>query len=138
MALMTSRSTSIVPSGRVSLWKVTLRMMRLTLAVGMRTESAMKPIRAISGITISKAAAALVEVSTTLLRALRVLRRSVAPAAGTASSTGCELVAACTVLMPAVIMLRVRSRSSSGRSMWASAVVVHDAAETSLCLAGSN
>ena len=138
MALMTSRSTSIVPSGRVSLWKVTLRMMRLTLAVGMRTESAMKPMRAISGITCSSAAAALVEVSTTLLRALRVLRRSVAPAPGTASSTGCELVAACTVLMPAVIMLRVRSRSSSGRSMWANAVVVHDAAETSLCLAGSN
>ena len=39
-----------------------------------------------------------------LPRAPRVLRRSVAPALGTASSTGCELVAACTVLMPAVIM----------------------------------
>ncbi len=113
-------------------------MMRLTLAVGMRTESAMKPMRAISGMTCSRAAAALVEVSTTLPSAPRVLRRSLAPAAGTASSAGCELVAACTVLMPAVIMLRVRSRSSSGRIMWASAVVVHDAADTSRCLAGSN
>ena len=98
----------------------------------------MKPMRAISGMTCSSAAAALVEVRTTLSSAPRLLRRSVAPALGTASSTGCELVTACTVLMPAVIMLRVRSRSSSGRIMCASAVVVHDAAETSLCLAGSN
>ena len=136
MALMASRSTETVPSGRASLWKVTLRMMRLTLAVGMRTESAMKPIAAISGMTCSSAAAALVDVMTTLPSAPRLLRRSVAPALGTASSTGCELVTACTVLIPAVIMLRVRSRSSSGRIMWASAVVVHDAAETSLCSGG--
>ena len=74
---------------------------------------------------------------TTLLAADRVLRRSVAPAAGTVSRTGWLEVTACTVLMPAVIMLWVRSRISSGRSMWARAVVVQDAAETSLCLPGS-
>ena len=136
--MIESRSTDTVPSGSASLWKVTLRMMRLTLCVGMRTESAMNPMRAISGMTCSSAAAALVEVRTMLSSAPRFLRRSVAPALGTASSTGCELVTACTVLMPAVIMLRVRSRSSSGRIMWASAVVVQEAAETSLCFAGSN
>ena len=113
-------------------------MMRLTLSVGMRTESAMKPMLAIWGMTCSSAAAALVEVSTTLPMAPRLLRRSVAPAFGTVSSTGWEGVTACTVLMPAVIMFFVRSRSRSGRIMWASAVVVHDAAETTLCLAGSN
>ena len=138
MALMTSRPTETVPSGSASLWKVTLRMMRLTLAVGMRTESAMKPMLAIWGMTCSSAAAALVEVSTTLPMAPRLLRRSVAPAFGTVSSTGWDGVTACTVLIPAVIMFFVRSRSSSGRIMWASAVVVHDAAETSLCMAGSN
>src|SRR5665647_3418316 len=93
MALMTSRSTETVPSASVSLWNVTLRMMRLTLCVGIRTESAMKPMRPISGMTSSRAAAALVEVSTTLPRAPRVLRRSVAPAFGTASSTGGEVAA---------------------------------------------
>ena len=36
-----------------------------------------------------------------MLFATRVLRTSLAPAFGTASSTGCELVTACTVLMPA-------------------------------------
>src|SRR5665647_1725932 len=61
MALMTSRSTETVPSASVSLWNVTLRMMRLTLCVGIRTESAMKPMRPISGMTSSRAAAALVE-----------------------------------------------------------------------------
>ena len=82
--------------------------------------------------TCSRAAAALVDVMTTLPMAPRLLRRSLAPAPGTASSTGCELVTACTVLMPAVIMSRVRSRSSSGRIMWASAVVVHEAADSTL------
>ena len=90
MALMASRSTETVPSGSVSLWNVTLRMIRLTLAVGMRTESAMKPIVPISGMTCSRAAAALVDVSTMLPSAPRVLRRSVAPALGTASRTGCS------------------------------------------------
>ena len=113
-------------------------MTRLTLLMGMRTESAMKPMRAISGMTSSSAAAALVEVSTTLPIAPRFLRRSVAPALGTTSSTGCEGVTAWIVLIPAVIMSFVRSRSRRGRIMWASAVVVHDAADTTLCLAGSN
>ena len=137
MALISSRSTDTLPSGEVSVWKVTLRMIRLTLEVGMRTESAMKPMRAISGITSSRALAALVEVITMLPMAPRFLRMSLSPAPGTASSTGWLLVTAWTVLMPAVIMLRVRSRASSGRIMCARAVVVQDAAETSLCLPGS-
>ena len=138
MALMAPRSTDTEPSARVSLWKVTLRMMRLTLCVGTRTESPMKPMVPISGITCSSAAAAFVDVSTRLPIAPRVLRRSVAPALGTESRTGCELVTAWIVLMPAVIMSLVRSRSSSGRIMCASAVVVQDAADTSVCRAGSN
>ena len=42
-----------------------------------------------------------------------------------------------TVVIPAVIMSCVRSLASRGRSMCANAVVVHEAAETSLCLPGS-
>ncbi len=63
-------------------------MIRLTVEVGMRTESAMKPIRAISGITCSSALAAFVEVMMMLSSAALLLRRSPVPALGTASSTG--------------------------------------------------
>ena len=97
----------------------------------------MKPMSRISGITCSSAFAALVDVRMMLLSTERVLRRSLAPAPGTASSTCWVLVAACTVLMPAVIMCRVRSRSSSGRSMWARAVVVQEAPDTRTWRAGS-
>ena len=137
MVLMASRSTDTVPSFSISVWKVTLRMIRLAVTVGMRTESAMKPMLAISGITCSRALAALVEVMTILPMAPRVLRRSLAPAVGTESITGWLAVDAWTVLMPAVIMWWVRSRMSRGRIMCARAVVVQDAADTSLCLPGS-
>ena len=55
---MTSRSIDGRPSGVSWVWKVRLRMIRLPVVVGMRTESAMKPMRPTSGMTSSRARAA--------------------------------------------------------------------------------
>ena len=108
----------LLPSSGVRrVWKVMFRMIRDSVGIGMRTESAMKPIAPISGITCSSAFAALVEVRMMLFRALRLRRRSLAPGPGTVSSTLCELVAACTVLIEAVMMLAGCRRSRSGLSM---------------------
>jgi hypothetical protein len=47
------------------------------------------------------------------------------------------LVAACTVLMDAVIRVDRCRWSSRGFTMWARAVVVHDAADSTWCRVGS-
>ena len=125
------------PLARMRVWKVTLRMISETVGIGTRTESAMNPIAPISGITCSSVAAAFVEVRMMLLSALRLRRRSDAPAAGTASRTLWVFVTAWTVLIEAVITLSAPKRSRSGLIMWASAVVVHDAADTRLWRRGS-
>jgi hypothetical protein len=69
--------------------------------VGIRTDSAMKGISFISGMTRRRALAAPVLVRMMLFMMLRFLRRSVLPASGRRSSTSWELVAACTVAMEA-------------------------------------
>ena len=71
-------------------------------------------------------------------RPARAFLMSFAPESGTASRTGWLGVIECTVLIPAVIMRRVRSLSRRGRIMCARAVVVHDPPETTVCRPGSN
>src|SRR5512144_468207 len=126
---MALRPRELEPSAATSDWKVMLRMSSDSVGMGMRTESAMTPISWICGMTCSRALAAFVEVRMMLFRALRVRRRSEAPAAGTLSRTLWVFVAAWTVLSDAVMIVDGRRRSMRGLSMCAAAVVVHDAAE---------
>ena len=99
--------------------------------VGMRTDSAMKPMLAISGITRLRALAAPVVVRMMLFMMLRFLRRSVLPAAGSRSSTCWLPVAAWTVAIEADRIRWGPKWLSSGRIMCARQVVVHEALEIS-------
>ena len=103
--------------------------MRDSVLVGIRMESAMKPIFFTSGMTSARASAAPVEVRMILFRMLRFFLRSFSPAFGMESRTDWVLVTACTVDMEAVRILLVASFSSSGLTMWAKPVVVQEAAD---------
>ena len=82
--------------------RLSTRTMSEPVDVGMRTDSAMKPMFFISGITRPRARAAPVVVRMMLFRIERLFRRSLAPAEGSLSSTCWLPVAACTVTMEAL------------------------------------
>src|SRR5512136_2885892 len=138
MSLMKVWVMTGCPALSRGVWNVMFRMIRETVLVGTRTESAMKPTRFISGSTSSRALAEPVVERMMLFMTDRFLRRSLAPVLGTESRTLWVLVAAWMVDMEAVRMQEVSLVSSRGFIMCASPVVVQEAAEMTWCWDGSN
>jgi len=120
-----------------SSWKFITRIIKDPVAVGIRTDSAINPMVAISGITSCNAFAAPVVVRIMLFMMDLFFLKSLAPVFGSRSNTCCDPVAACTVAMDAERILSIPKYSIKGLIIWDRQVVVQDALEIISCFTGS-